>query len=437
MRGKLHTNIHIKEKDYRRIAIFGAGVSGCSARSLAVGLGLEVCLFDEGGQGDASEFRAELVDTFDAFVFSPGFAAIHPWRVLAENSSKPCYSELGFAASHWRGHLIGVTGTNGKTTLTSLLFEALKASGIDAVAAGNIGAPLSDFVLTEVNHEAAYAVCEISSFQAELTLGLQLDGLVWTNFAEDHLNRHDSMKTYFAAKRNLIDCRKSEAPAFLGSNVAAFDASISKASNVFIVEDDSKWGERLAPESPFRMYPQSVNFAQAAALWQAFGFSMKSLIARANAFRLAAHRLSRVSRWSGVSFWNDSKATNFHAALAAIDAVNEAGDTIYWISGGSYKGGNLKEFANAAASKVRMAFLYGEVSEEMSAHFRETKTCFESHADFATAVQSATEAALKDAPSAVLLSPGFASYDQFPRYTARGDAFLATILKLKDICCTD
>jgi UDP-N-acetylmuramoylalanine--D-glutamate ligase len=434
---KLDPPIHKKAEKYSRVAVFGAGLSGRSARSLAIKLGVDGCLFDEGGQGDASEFHDELLGEFDAFIFSPGFAAKHPWRVLVEDSSKPCYSELGFAASHWRGRLIGITGTNGKTSLTSLLCEALKDARINAVEAGNIGTPLSDYVLGDSNCDSTYAVCEISSFQAELTQGLKLDGLCWTNFAADHLNRHASMEEYFAAKRKLVECLQPDAPAFLGTSVHAFDPSVSEASNVFVIEEDSKWIEQLVPESPFRMPPQSANFALAAALWHYFDFSMKSLTDSANAFKLAAHRLSQVLEWGGVSFWNDSKATNFHAALAAIDAINTIKSNIYWIVGGSYKGGDIKAFVRDAAPKIRMAFLYGAVAEEMADHFRDTGSRFELHLDFIAAVNAATEAALKDTPSVVLLSPGFASYDQFPRYVARGDAFITTIFKLKDNYCTD
>ncbi len=436
MPDNFHPLTHQEAEKYRRVAVFGAGVSGRSAKYLAIGLGLDVCLFDEGGQGDASEFNDELLDVFDAFIFSPGFAATHPWRVLVGNSSKPCYSELGFAALHWRGRLIGITGTNGKTTLTSLLVKALRDLGNNAIEAGNIGTPLSDFILADSNQKETYAVCEISSFQAELTRGLQLDGLIWTNFAEDHLNRYVSMEEYFAAKRNLIECLKTDAPAFLGADVCAFDPTVSKALNVFVVENDSEWIEQLADKSPFRRRPQSENFTLAAAFWTHCGFSMESLINSANTFQLAAHRLSLVSEWNGVSFWNDSKATNFHAALAALDAINILKGNIYWICGGSGKGGGIKAFAESAAAKVKMIFIYGEVAEEIANHFRETGARFESHADFVVAVRAATEVALQDTPSSVLLSPGFASFDQFSKYTARGDAFISTIFKLKDNYCT-
>lgn len=418
-----------KSLGYKRVAVFGAGVSGRSARSLATGLDLEVCLFDEGGKGDAAEFNETLLNNFDAFIFSPGFAAEHPWRVLAEDSGKPCFGELGFAALHWRGRLIGITGTNGKTTLTSLLCESLQAAQLGAVEAGNIGTPLSDFVLGDLNHGSTYAVCEISSFQAELTRGLQLDGLVWTNFAEDHLERYASMEDYFAAKRKLIGCLRPGAPAFLGPDVPAFDPAVSDAPNVFVVGDHSEWLERLAPESPFCMPPQSANFELSMAFWRYFDFPEESLFNTANSFQLAAHRLSCVLEWGGVCFWNDSKATNFHAALAAMDALKGA---IYWIGGGSYKGGDIRAFVREASPKIKKAFLYGTVAEELSGYFSETGTCFEQQADFSKAVEAAVKAALADAPSIVLLSPGFASFDQFSGYADRGNAFVNTIFKLKD-----
>lgn len=429
----MHPDITI---DYQRIAIFGAGLSGRSARSLAVGLGAEVCIFDEGGKGDAKEFNRESLEAFDAFVFSPGFAAEHPWRVLVEHSGKPCFGELGFAASHWRGRLIGITGTNGKTTLTALLCEALKSKGIHAIQAGNIGMPLSDFILSDLNREDAYAVCEISSFQAELKQGLQLDRLIWSNFAEDHLNRYATMSDYFKAKANLLKCRRPGAPAFIGESVRAFDASVCNGPDVSVVKDRESLElvEQLDSASPFRISPQSINLALVAALWRELGFSKRQLLASADVFQLAAHRLSRVAEWDRVVFWNDSKATNFHAALAALDAMD---GRIYWIAGGSYKGGDLGAFVQAAAPRVKRAFLYGAVADQMADHFVRTGVPFEVQPVFTDAVAAATGAATADAPAIVLLSPGFASFDQFSGYSARGNAFIETILKLQDKDCPD
>ncbi len=411
------------------MAVFGAGVSGQAARRLAIRLGLEVCLFDEGGQGDASEFNQEDLGGLDAFIFSPGFAIAHPWRVLAEGSGRPCYSELGFAALHWRGKLLGVTGTNGKTTITSLLCNALKTAGLSAVEAGNIGTPLSDCVLGDGNHDQATAVCEISSFQAELPRGLQLDGLIWSNFAEDHLDRYDSMAEYFAAKARLLTCLRPDAPSVLGADVLAFDPLVAEARDSIVVDGDSALTEKLAPDSPFRIQPQSSNLALVAALWDALDLPIEALIESANAFQLAAHRLSPVATWGGVTFWDDSKATNFHAVLAAIDALD---GPIFWIGGGSRKGGDLDVFAQLLAPKVEAAFLYGEVAEPLGESLRLIHSKVEIRVNFVEAVEAATRAGLANSPSVVLLSPGFASFDQFSGYAARGKTFISTVFSLKD-----
>jgi len=414
---------------YKSVAIFGAGVSGQAARRLALSLKMEACLFDQGGGGDASEFSVASLSEFDVCVFSPGFAVAHPWRVVAEGSGLPCYSELGFAALYWRGSVLGVTGTNGKTTIVSLLCDALVAAGETAVVAGNIGMPLSDCVLGEANHVEATAVCEISSFQAELPNGLQLDGLIWSNFAEDHLDRYDSMAEYFAAKSQLLSCLRPGARSVLGVDVLAFDPKLSGIPGSIVVNENSGLIDRLAPDSPFRISPQSINFSLAVALWRALDRPVESLVDSANVFQLAAHRLSPVDSWGGVTFWNDSKATNFHAALAAIGGLD---GRVYWIGGGSCKGGDFDAFARSIASKVEAVFLYGEVADSLAASLGLIHSYVEIHSDLVDAVAAATHAALANTPSVVLLSPGFASFDQFSGYAARGKTFISTVFSLKD-----
>ena len=410
------------------VAIFGAGLSGQAARRLAVSLGLDVCLFDEGGQGDLCELSQDALSGLDAFIISPGFAQTHPWRVLAESSGLPCYSELGFAALHWKGRVLGVTGTNGKTTITSLLCHALEVAGQIAVEAGNIGRPLSDVVLSDANQAEATAVCEISSFQAELPLGLQLDGLIWSNFAEDHLDRYNSMTDYFAAKAQLLNCLRAGAPAVLGADVATFDPRVAKVPGS-IVLDGACDTKGLQADSPFMLEPQRSNFALALALWDALELPATALLEAANTFELAAHRLSPVATWGGVTFWDDSKATNFHAALAAMDALEPP---IYWIGGGSAKGGDLDIFARSVASKIKAAFVYGESAQSLAEVLCPLHARVEVHPDFSDAVEAAARAGLEDSPSVVLLSPGFASFDQFSGYAARGKSFISTVFSLKD-----
>ena len=246
----------------QNIAILGAGISGQAARRLAEARGHATCVFDERGEGDSDAFTAEVCEAFDSIVISPGFAHMHPWRQIAAESSKSCFGEIGFAAQQWQGKLIAVTGTNGKSTITKFLAQALQNVGWKAVATGNIGYPLSDAVLSEANHPDGYAILEVSSFQAELPQGLEIDWLIWTNFAEDHLDRYDSMAEYFLAKANLLGCLTAAGVCVISPQVrdwmklmkTDFDTCSVAHRNV----DQSAL---LSLGSTFQHFPQSDNFS--------------------------------------------------------------------------------------------------------------------------------------------------------------------------------
>lgn len=419
----------------KTIAIFGAGQSGQAARRLAQSLGQAAVLFDEGGQGDASVFSAEAIGRFDSFVFSPGFAADHPWRRIAAESGRPCLSELAYAAPHWRGQLVGVTGTNGKTTVTRLLADALgevkvkDGATLRVLAVGNIGYPLADAVLSTANQAGAYAVVEISSFQAELSQTLQLDGLLWTNFAEDHLDRYAGMDAYFAAKAQLLGCLKRDAHCILGPSLMPWmerQGPTCQASRS--VDQATGWRGRLHPDSVFRRFPNTENFDLAAAWWQACGLPAEALLHAANGFTPAPHRLALVFECDGVRYWDDSKATNFHAALAAVESVAAP---IVWIGGGRAKGGDLGAFARAIAAKVAVAVLYGEAAQPLATALHGQSVRLVQEDRFADAVRAAVDIAAVTPGANVLLSPGFASFDQFESYRARGKSFRDLVLGLK------
>ncbi|MGB0408697.1 MAG: UDP-N-acetylmuramoyl-L-alanine--D-glutamate ligase [Opitutales bacterium] len=411
-----------------RTAIFGAGLSGQAARRLALALGQEVVLFDEGGQGDRAVFEDGDVVGFDRLIFSPGFAADHPWRLRAVQSGVLCQAEIAFAAQYWRGKIIGVTGTNGKSTLTRLLTESLQCAGHQAVSAGNIGLPLSDAVLAVENAEGAYAVCEISSFQAELADGLELDALLWTNFAEDHLDRYASMANYFMAKARLVHCLKEEAICVVGPRVAHwFDLFKQPFGHAVVAADAAIMMDQLAEASVFRRFPYTENFSLAAQYWCLAGEPEAALLQAASDYTLAAHRLDVVAVKQQVRFWNDSKSTNFHASLAALAAVPRP---IVWIGGGRAKGGDIEAFARALSSKVDAAVLYGEVAprlfDALSGRLKSVHLC----PRFENAVVTAHNVAQPMDGANVLLSPGFASLDQFQSYEERGKSFISTVLGL-------
>lgn len=426
--------MHLKQMlpEGASVAILGAGMSGRAAASLALSLGYKAQLFDQKDRDAVSVFDADCAQAFAAIIISPGFAASHPWRLAAHGSGKPCFGELGFAAWHWKGKLYAVTGTNGKTSTTQLFQQACEAAGYYAVAVGNIGAPLSEAVMSDQNNEEAVAICEISSFQAECPRGLELDALLWLNFSEDHLDRYPSMQAYFLAKANLLDCLKAEAPAVAPASIRPFFRDNLQAHKLHFFADEMPADNSLDSASPFCRQPFYQNFQLLAGLWSLLALPESSLVQAANHSRLPEHRLQRVASSDLLYVWDDSKATNFDASLAAVRAL--APQPIVWIGGGASKGGDLHGFIARLAPHIQQAFVYGEVAADLQAVLSQHSVPCSYDSDFLNAVQAALAFSLHPRTDGqawqLLLSPGFSSLDQFISYAERGKYFQSIVFGL-------
>jgi len=407
----------------RPVAVFGAGVSGQGVLDLLAASGGRGVLYDEKAEGAGQIFGATEAAQHGLVLFSPGFAPEHPWLTAARVAGLTCLGELDFASLFWRGELVAITGTNGKTTLTEFLVHALNSFGRPAHATGNIGYPFSRFV-TEQPPDAV-AVCEVSSFQAESLRFLKPTATLWTNFAEDHLERHPGMEAYFSAKWRLVEQTPSGS-SFLGSSVQNYARQTGRAipSAGCIVSEGRPPDPRLEG-SVFAGYPQYENFLLAAAWWRLEGLPESALFAAARSFRLGQHRFSRVGEKRGVTFWNDSKATNFHAVEAALGNFPLP---VLWIGGGKAKGGDLAGFVQRIARKVRHAFLIGETKQILSGHCQ----TFGVPASVCTTLEEAVRSALALAVPGdqLVLSPGFASFDMFRGYDDRGRQFEAIVESL-------
>jgi UDP-N-acetylmuramoylalanine--D-glutamate ligase len=316
-----------------------------------------------------------------------------------------------------------VTGTNGKTTLTEFLAHALETAGRPAQTTGNIGRPFSRLVADRRGGAAGtWAVCEVSSFQAETLEHLRADATLWTNFAEDHLERHPGMAAYFAAKWRLVE-RTTPGAAFAGDSVLRFARAGGRPDGALraVATEGQPADPRLAG-TVFAAYPQRENFLLAAAWWRAMGFGGDELIAAARTFRLGRHRLAPVAGHEGVTYWNDSKATNFHAVEAALAGFPRP---VILIAGGRSKGGDVAAFVRRIAPRVKHALLIGETGAELAAHCADAGV---PHADCGTLAEAVHRAAERAEPGDhVLLSPGAASFDQFRSYEERGDHFEALV----------
>jgi UDP-N-acetylmuramoylalanine--D-glutamate ligase len=406
----------------RPVAIFGSAVSGNGAAALVAKIGSEPVLYDRHG----TPFDAEAAGRHSLVIFSPGFTVHHPWLELARKGGSVCMAEIDFAALFWHGPVVAVTGTNGKTTLTEFLTHALNRSGRRARAAGNIGYPLSLLAAEEDGGGPELtAVCEVSSFQAEQVGHLQADSLIWTNFAEDHLERHRSMDAYFAAKWELV--LRTPAGRFLaGSSVARFAAASGRSMPPGSdVETEGLPSDPTLEGTPFASYPQRENFVLASAWWRAERRDPQALRDAARSFRMGRHRLARVGVADGVTFWNDSKATNFHAAEAALAGF--AGPVVL-IAGGRSKGGDLAGFARRIAPRVAHVVLIGETAAALGEALGGAGAAH----SFAGSMEEAVRGAAAKCPPGgdVVLSPGFASFDMFRSYEDRGDRFERAVADL-------
>lgn len=399
------------------VAVLGAGVSGQAAVQLVNRLGGTARLYDlQAGAGIETEFRG---GDHPLVIYSPGFAANHTWIAAARSAGAICLAEVDFASMCWRGSVVAITGTNGKTTVTEFLTYALRELGRDAVAVGNVGQAFSQTVVDrEGGAPDSIAICEISSFQAEALRHFRADAALWTNFAEDHLERHNSMADYFMAKWRLFE-RCVGGQVFAGSSVARaaeqFGQTLPPGARI---DTEDPAGDVLLSGTVFEEPPHRENFLLAAAWWRAAGLREPALYAAAQTFALGPHRLARVVERDGVTWWNDSKATNFHAVEAALGRFRQP---VILIAGGKAKGGDLAAFVERIAPRVQQVMLVGETRNILATLLGARAIPHRVCPDLGEAVVQASAAAQPG--DQVLLSPGFSSLDQFAGYAERGARF--------------
>lgn len=412
----------------RPVAVFGHGVSGLAVRDLLRRNGVDSVVYDaKGGEGVLTEFGETEARRHALVVYSPGFPQNHPWLVAARREDALCLGEIDLASLFWKGPVVAVTGTNGKTTITEFLAFAFKRLGKDAVAVGNVGYPFSRIHESAANR-TPLAVCEVSSFQAEDLRHFSPTAVLWTNFDEDHLDRHPSLEAYFRAKFKLID-RLSGRRLVVGESVVAAARRFGMELPAYTEVATRAEVEGLVPEGVFSTYPQRENYAIVRRYWLAEGLPVRALDEAARVFTPVRHRLGRVATVGGVEFWNDSKGTNFHAVLGALPEFRRP---VHWIGGGKCKGGDVRRFAEKLVPYVCSGYLIGETAPELAEVLadkgRSARVC--------KTLGEAVNAAFRDASSAadgaiVLFSPGFSSFDMFKSYAERGIAFEQAVFALR------
>ena len=365
-------------------------------------------LAESGAEVRLGEVAASVLEGADVLVKSPGVRGEAALVVAARGHDVPVWSEVELGA--WlfpASPIVGVTGTNGKTTTTELLGEIFRAAGVPVEVAGNVGTPVTGLSPAA----GAWLVLELSSFQLEDVHSLRPRVGVLLNLEPDHLDRHRDFDAYRDAKLRLFE---RQGPTDTAVLPADFGAVPGAARRVEFSRDDPLPAEPIIPGAHNR-----ENAAAATAAARAAGIGDDAIADGLRRFAGVPHRLELVADRGGVRFVNDSKATNTAAARRALTAFE---GSLHLILGGSGKGELFSEFAaSVAAADVSAAYLIGETAPELADALGAAGVPFRHCGNLAVAVR---EAALAARPGeVVLLAPACASFDQFADYEQRGDAF--------------
>lgn len=442
----------------KHILVVGLARSGVAAAEFLAARGARVTVNDakpEAELKDAASLRAkgievvggahprELFEQSDLIVVSPGVPlALEPFQ-LARAAGIPIIGEIELAARFLRGRLVGITGSNGKTTVTTLIGELLKDAGLPVQVGGNIGTPLISLV--ETSTDDGVTVVELSSFQLEAVERLHVNAALLLNITPDHLDRYDSMADYAAAKANIFRNQTASDVAVLnadnewsmreGEKTAARRICFSRlrelGEGIFLRGEEiiecSATGERVLltrADIPLPGDHNVENVMAALAAGLACGASVDSMRQTVRNFKGVEHRLEFVAEINGVKFYNDSKATNVDAAIKCLEAF--AGGVIV-ILGGKDKGGDYLPLAPLVRERCEHVILIGAAADKIGAALEGTKPLHRA-ATMPEAVKLGLE--LGQPGNVVLLAPACASFDMFDNYEHRGRVFKEAVKHL-------
>jgi UDP-N-acetylmuramoylalanine--D-glutamate ligase len=448
---------------HKNILVLGAGVTGNSVARFLKSQGAKVTLVDDTSP-DAVKPEAVDVQNFDTAVISPGWRQDHPLVVKILHSSLELLNEIDIAwnlrtvrapGQKW----IAVTGTNGKTTTVEMAAAILKAAGIKATACGNVGDTVIDAVDRDDAHEVL--VLELSSFQLHWARQAQFQAAAILNIADDHLDWHGSFDAYADAKFSILD-RADVAILNADDGAVVTRANNFKGRKVFFSLDTPAPGEigvveELLVDRGFVSDPQEAamicelvdivptvphnvsNALAAAGLARAIGVPHEVIQKALQAFRPGRHRIETIHEADGITWVDDSKATNPHATAASLMSHL----SVVWIAGGLAKGADMESLIERCAPRIKAAILIGQdrgLIETALIKFAPTapRILIDVPSDYTrggesnSLMESIVTAASKLAVSgdAVLLAPACASMDQFVSYADRGDRFAAAVRKV-------
>ncbi len=441
----------------RRFGVFGLGRTGMATVRALLAAGADVIVWDDNPdlQVNAEKEGAEVVDFkvaplsfLEAIVWSPGAPFLAPKPLAAASAARrqgvPLISDIQLLleAGHGAG-VIGVTGSNGKSTTTALIGHILERAGKTVAVGGNLGPPALG--LEQLNSNGFY-VLELSSYQLELTPRPRFDISICLNVEPDHLDRHGGLHNYAAQKRRIFN---NCGIAIIGTDDAhgrwllthlMRTGTTTEISNEKILPEGisahENWlYDNARPVFDFRLaralkgQHNEQNAAAAYATARAVGLSANEIIPSLQSFDGLPHRQALIRQIQHVSYVNDSKATNAAAAAKALSSF----ERIYWIAGGLPKDGGLKD-TKEWLGRVVKAYLIGQASASFKSQLSQMAPdlkAIELHTIDAALAAAHSDAQTDPKPSVVLLSPACASFDQFKNYEDRGNAFAGLVNNLK------
>jgi len=430
-----------------KLLVLGLSKSGVAAAKLAKKRGYDVYITE--GKTPKAEFlpqidelktdgiHVEIEGHTDNFIegaklaiTSPGIPPKSEIFQRLKEKNIPIISEIEFAYLNTKIPFIVITGTNGKTTTTALVSHIL-SKNYSAPVCGNIGVPPS--LIVDEKHD--FLVCEVSSFQAEMTEKFKAKIACWTNFTPDHIDWHGGLENYFKAKAKLFSGSQAPEYAILNAQDKKLAEFASECKNVIMFDDDKDCyikdgaiyfkGEKIITLSdcPLIGHHNYQNIMCGVAIAKLIGMKNEDIREKIMSFTPPEHRLEKVREKDGITFYNDSKATNPEASIVAIDSFNNV--DVALILGGRDKNTDLTEMCHSINKHIRTVLLIGEATDRFEKNL--IKNGF-SNIIKEQSMEAAIDKAISLKPDVVLLSPACASFDMFKSYEHRGEVFKEYVL---------
>jgi len=448
----------------KRVLVFGTGISGIAAAGLLQKKQADVVLFDgnesletdrvlanfenaDGIHFYKGELPEEVKRHLDLAVLSPGIPVDLPLVCDLRDAGVPIWGEVEIAWQCGKGTVLAITGTNGKTTTTSLLGEIMKHACSQVQVVGNIGIPYAG--VADDMTDQTVTVAEISSFQLETIEDFCPDVCAILNITPDHLNRHHTMENYIAAKMRIAENQRGNQVCVLNyedeilreradripAKVVWFSSCRPLESGFYlegnhILYADGKTVEKVIDTEELNILGRHnyENVMAAAAMAVSCGVPLERIRETLRTFQAVEHRIEYVTEKRGVRFYNDSKGTNPDAAIKGIQAMDRP---TCLIGGGYDKDSEYTEWINSFDGKVKLLVLIGQTREKIAA---QAENCGFSDYVFADSLQEAVDICYQNAEpgDAVLLSPACASWGMFPNYEVRGKMFKEMVHALEE-----